>query len=257
MFDPFVDGATAPAGRSGGGGAPVLRREQQAADRVRPIFRSLRLPGRCAGEGAPVAFAQRWSAWGASFGGNNMTTAIRRSARPTSRRATTAMPRHGLSFLAGHGGGLRACRRRTNWGLARGSAAAAAMRSRPASTARAFGPVHSARRLPSPILVHHQPQSRSAISSRRASTAKLWRPRRGRLSLSLATERWHHALRRRAGADLPHPELQRERSDRRRLRAGLRAMNATDTAASWRAVRQCRHARRHAARPSRPRRLGA
>ena len=104
----------------------------------RPTSRSP--SGRCSRRRPAPTFEQRWTAWGASFGGYNKTRG-----EPTVgwndviARDLRLCGGHGLSRHARHACRLRARRRRHRLGPgARAWAAAAAMRSRPASTARAL-----------------------------------------------------------------------------------------------------------------------
>ena len=57
--------------------------------------------------------------------------------------------------------------------------------------------------------VHHQPHRVRRSTHRQLQRPELWRPRRDRLPLCGAAADRPHALRRRAGAELPHAELQR------------------------------------------------
>ena len=199
-------------------------------------------------------------------------TATRRSARTPSRRATTAMPAawiitsRAIRWLASRSPAAAPI---GAWRKA--SAADAATRSRPASTASTrSGPAYVAAALA--FANHWMTTNRiafRAISSTRVQRAELWRPHRDRLSLCplpppqagrLADRR--HALRGPAGAKLPHPELQRDRSHRRRLRPELqryeRDRHAERTRLTLRRSYDCqRHAAVAARRGSPGRMIGS
>ena len=134
--------------------------------------------------------------------------------------------RHGLSRLAQHGLRLRARRRRHQLG-ARQRARQRPQRRLPGRRLRhhAIGSRLSRRRARlHQSLVHDQPLGARRSAHRELRRAKLRRAAGGRLPLSPCCRRLgvtpYGAV---ASAGLPYAELQRDRCDRRRLRAFLRA----------------------------------
>ena len=249
MLDPFVDG------RGGTGGRRCSARLRARAAGELPARHRAGLCRRRSRRRRSKASSSAGARGARASAATTRPTAIRRSARTTSRRATSAMPpawiitsrptrwRASRSPAAAPTGDWR-----------RGSAAAAAMRSRPASMAR---PVPA--RLYAGALAfadHWFTTNRIALrrSAHRAlQRPELRRPRRDRLSLRGAADDRRHALRRAAGAELPHPELQRDRRHRRRLRADLqRHERDRHPQRARRALRRSDHARRHAARRCAP-----
>ena len=161
----------------------------------------------------------------------------RRARQPRSLRPHRGLRRRPrLSPHPGHGGGLRARRRRHQ--LEPGAGARRrqerrlpgrrlrcdALRARPISPPPSPTPTTGCRPTASPL---------PATTSPPSSTRRAWRTRRGRLSLRHALRR-AHALRRDPGAELPHALLQRDRRQRRRLRARLQLRAPAPTrAANW------------------------
>jgi outer membrane autotransporter protein len=66
MLDPFVDGRSGPGGGGAIGFAPA--REELPEDIALAYAKILKAPPK------PVAFEQRWSVWGAGYGGSNRTS---------------------------------------------------------------------------------------------------------------------------------------------------------------------------------------
>ncbi len=222
MLDPFVDGRS-------GTGWPVaaaerrwaLRRVNRRASRLtsRSAMRacSRRRQGRNRSSSAGALGA-------AASAARTRRTAMPLSARIPSPRGTTASrpawiitssPDTVAGFALAGGG--------TNWGLAAGlgggrsdafqAGVYGATRSGPAYVAAALA-----------FANHWMTTNRIALGDQldaRFNAQSYARPHRGRLSLRRAADHRRDALRGVAGAELPHAELQRDRSDRRWLRARL------------------------------------
>ena len=144
--------------------------------------------------------------------------------------------RHGLSLHARHHCRLCARRRRHQLGPGAGLGggrsdafqAGVYGKRMPARLPRRRARLHRS-------LDDHRPHRARRSAHREVRRAKLRRPPRSRLSLLRRCRRCRrHALRGGAGAVLPYPELQRDRSHRRRLRAVLwRHDRAPTRAANW------------------------
>src|SRR5262249_1330792 len=178
MLDPFVDGRSNPLGGSAIGFAP--ERAELPDDIALAYAKILKAPPK------PQSFEQRWSAWGAGYGGGNRTSGDPAVVGSHDLSATTAGGAAGLRYRLPPrpGGGRRARARRAGWwasgaraaaptgGWRRGSAPARATRSRPGSTARrARVPPISPPRFPTPTTGCRPTASPSpATTSARAST---------------------------------------------------------------------------------------
>src|SRR5262249_51168809 len=115
MLDPFVDGRSNPLGGSAIGFAP--ERAELPDDLALAYAKILKAPP------TPPSFEQRWSAWGAGYGGSNRT-----SGDPAAGRQPRSLRHHGgrrgrarLSPRARHGGGLRTRGRRHQLGAGAGA----------------------------------------------------------------------------------------------------------------------------------------
>ena len=174
---------------------------------------------------APAAFEQRWTAWGGAFGGYNRTggdPAVIGSHDLTARTAGFAagldyhFSRDAVFGFALAGGG-------TNWSLADGlgGGKSDAFQAGVYAAARS-GPCvpRGIARLRQSLDVDRPQRGVRQPSDRRVQRPEHRRPRRERLPRRHAGQR-DHAVRRPAGAELPHPDLQRDRRRRRRLRAHL------------------------------------
>ena len=172
-----------------------------------------------------MAFEQRWTAWGGAFGGYNRTSgdpAVIGSHDLTARTAGVAagldyhFSRDAVLGFALAGGG-------TNWSVADGlgGGKSDAFQAGVYAAARS-GPAYLAASL---AFAHHWMSTDRNAAFGNHLTAELQRPehrrpRRERLPRRHAGQR-DHAVCRPAGAELPHPDLQRDRRQRRRLRAHL------------------------------------
>src|SRR5215471_15739626 len=220
MLDPFVDGRTVLAGTSGPALGFAPERDEALPDDVALAYSKVfkEPPAK-----APT-FDQRWSAWGAPMAAATAPQAIRPSwaamisppppqALPAastivSRPAASSASR---SPAAAPVGAWRRARyrqeRRVPSGRLRRDALGASLSRRGVRLRQSLD-------VERPLHVYRRP------SHRELQRAELWRAGRERLSL-------HHNLRRRyalcrdSSAELPHAGLQRDRHQRRRLRAFL------------------------------------
>jgi len=212
MLDPFVDGRNSIAGAGGPTLGFAPEREELPEDIALAYAKLLKAPPK------PASFDERWTVWGAGYGGGNRT-----SGDPAVVGSHDLSARTAGGALARQRNRRRARRRRHQLepgaGLGRRQ-----QRCVPGRRLRrdAMGPGLSRRGL-----VLHQPLDvdRPLRLCRRPSQRELQRAvvrraRRGRLSLRHHLRR-AHALCRSAGAELPHARLQRGRPQRRRLRARL------------------------------------
>ena len=256
MLDPFVDGR-------GGAGGPAIGFATARAplpDEIALAFaKAMKAP---VTEAPPPGFAQRWSAWGGGFGGASRSSGDPGLRQPRSFRAHRRFCRRPrLSPDAGHGGRLRARRRRHQL-EPRAGAGWRQERCLPGRrlrhNARGSGLSRHRLRLCTALDVDRPHRLRGRPSHRCIRRAEFWRTHRGRLSHHHDARRLH-ALCGAAGAKLPHALLSRDRPDRRRLRARLRCPHRHCRAQrAGRPLRSCRGARSHsAADAARPPRLGA
>jgi autotransporter-associated beta strand protein len=217
MLDPFVDGRGDVLGGSAIGFAP--EHEELPDDIALAYSKVLKAPPK------PPSFEQRWSVWGAGYGGSNRHHWRYRGGRhPRSIRAHgRRRGRSRLSPRARHGRRLRARRRRHQL-VPRARARGRQERCVPGRCLRhdAMGPGLSRRglRLHQSLDVDRPLRLCRRPSHRKLQRAEFRRTRGKRLPLH--DDLWRsHALRGHPGAKLPHPELQRDRSQRRWLRARL------------------------------------
>ena len=220
MLDPFVDGRGGGGGGGGGaiGFAPERAGEPAARYRARLC---LGAEGAAASDasisagppGARLTAAATRTNGNPTVGSNNVTAQHLRLCR-----------RHGLSRHAEHGIRLRARRRRHQLGAGQRA------RQRPQRCLPGRRLWHHAIRAGlsrrrarlRQSLVHDQPHRRSATSSPRTSTARATaRGSKAAIASPCCRRLGVTPYARVAGAGLPHAELQRDRSDRRRLRAFL------------------------------------
>jgi uncharacterized protein with beta-barrel porin domain len=223
MLDPFVDG------RSGVGGAagPALGFAPEREELPDDPRSSIALAYSSVLKAPPMkvpTFDQRWSAWGGAYGGGNRTSGDPAVLGSHDFSASTAGFAGGLDYqltrdsvigFALAGGG-------TNWNLAQGlgggrsdafqAGVYGATRSGPAYLAAAFA--YTNHWIDRPLRLCRRPPHREL---RRAEHR--WP---GGRRLPLFDLLWRGcALRRDPGAELPHALLQRDRYQRRRLRARL------------------------------------
>jgi hypothetical protein len=171
MLDPFVDGRNAGAPASGPALAFAPEREELPDDIALAYAKLLKAPPK------PPTFEQRWSVWGAGYGGSNRTSGDPAVVGSHDLSARTAGGAAGLDYRLAPGTviGFALAGGGTNWGLAQGSAAERAMHSRPASTERRDGarPI-SPQPSPTPITGCRPTASPlPAIISRQASTRRV------------------------------------------------------------------------------------
>jgi outer membrane autotransporter protein len=114
MLDPFVDGRSNPLGGSAIGFAP--ERAELPDDIALAYAKILKEPPK------PVAFEQRWSAWGAGYGGSNRTSGDPAVVGNHDLSATTAGGAAGLDYRLAPGTvvGFALAGGGTSWGLAQG-----------------------------------------------------------------------------------------------------------------------------------------
>jgi autotransporter-associated beta strand protein len=217
MLDPFVDGRGGVGGGGAIGFAPA--RAELPEDIALAYAKILKEPPK------PIAFDQRWSVWGAGYGGSNRTSGDPTVLGSHDLSAATAGGAAGLDYRLAPGtvGGLRACRRRHELGSGAG-AGRGQERCVPGRALRhgALGFRLSRRR---PRLHQSLDVDRPLRLCRRSSQRELQRavvrrPRGKRLSHCDVLRR-AHALRRDPGTKLPYAVLQRDRSHQRRFCARL------------------------------------
>ena len=114
MLDPFVDGRSGAGGGGAIGFAPA--REELPDDIALAYAKILKEPPK------PVAFEQRWSVWGAGYGGSNRTSGDVAVVGSHDLSATTAGGAAGLDYRLAPGTvvGFALAGAGTNWGLAQG-----------------------------------------------------------------------------------------------------------------------------------------
>ena len=170
MLDPFVDGRSGSAGTGGAALGFAPEREELPDDIALAYSKILKAPPK------PATFDQRWSVWGAGYGGSNRTSGDPPIVGSHDLAARTAGGAAGLDYRLAPGTvvALRSPAAAPIGRWRRGSAAARAMRSKPASTARRDGARPMSRlRSPSPITGCRPTASLSpATISPRASTPR-------------------------------------------------------------------------------------
>jgi autotransporter-associated beta strand protein len=114
MLDPFVDGRSGVGGGGAIGFAPA--RAELPEDIALAYAKILKEPPK------PVAFEQRWSVWGAGYGGSNRTSGDPAVVGSHDLSATTAGGAAGLDYRLAPGTvvGFALAGAGTNWGLAQG-----------------------------------------------------------------------------------------------------------------------------------------
>jgi len=114
MLDPFVDGRSNPLGGSAIGFAP--ERAELPDDIALAYAKILKAPPK------PPSFEQRWSAWGAGYGGSNRTSGDPAVVGSHDLSAATAGGAAGLDYRLAPGTvvGFALAGGGTNWGLAQG-----------------------------------------------------------------------------------------------------------------------------------------
>jgi outer membrane autotransporter protein len=114
MLDPFVDGRSDALGGSAIGFAP--EREDLPDDIALAYAKVLKAPPK------PASFEQRWSVWGAGYGGSNRTTGDPAVVGSHDLSAATAGGAAGLDYRLAPGTvvGFALAGGGTNWGLAQG-----------------------------------------------------------------------------------------------------------------------------------------
>jgi uncharacterized protein with beta-barrel porin domain len=114
MLDPFVDGRSGVGGGGAIGFAPA--REELPEDIALAYAKILKEPPK------PVAFEQRWSVWGAGYGGSNRTSGDVAVVGSHDLAAATAGGAAGLDYRLAPGTvvGFALAGAGTNWGLAQG-----------------------------------------------------------------------------------------------------------------------------------------
>jgi outer membrane autotransporter protein len=114
MLDPFVDGRSNPLGGSAIGFAP--ERAELPDDIALAYAKILKAPPK------PPSFEQRWSVWGAGYGGSNRTSGDPAVIGSHDLSATTAGGAAGLDYRLAPGTvvGFALAGGGTNWGLAQG-----------------------------------------------------------------------------------------------------------------------------------------
>ena len=194
-----------------------------------------RLCGRAQGAAQPT-FAQRWTAWGAGFGGSG--TRQRRSGsrieqrhhqRPTAMRPAWIITSRPIRCSASRSPAAAPI---GTWRKALGTGRSDAFQAGVYGMTHS-GPAYLGRRAGlRQQLVHHQPHARSATSSPRISRARA--TRRGSKAATASPCRLSRRCRRDAlrgdpGAGLPHAVLQRDRSTGGGFGLSYNAMSGTDT----------------------------
>src|SRR5262249_4817732 len=114
MLDPFVDGRSNPLGGGAIGFAP--ERAELPDDIALAYAKILKAPP------TPPSFEQRWSAWGAGYGGSNRTSGDPAVVGSHDLSATTAGGAAGLDYRLAPGTvvGFALAGGGTSWGLAQG-----------------------------------------------------------------------------------------------------------------------------------------
>src|SRR2546423_14140848 len=116
MLDPFVDGRGGVAGASGPALGFAPEREEVSDDIALAYAKILKAPPK------PVNFDQRWSVWGAGYGGSNRTTGDPAvvGSHDLSARAAGGAPGPGYRLPPRTRRGLPLGRAPPQWGLAGG-----------------------------------------------------------------------------------------------------------------------------------------
>jgi outer membrane autotransporter protein len=114
MLDPFVDGRSGVGGGGAIGFAPA--REELPEDIALAYAKILKEPPK------PQSFEQRWSVWGAGYGGSNRTSGDVAVVGSHDLSAATAGGAAGLDYRLAHGTvvGFALAGAGTNWSLAQG-----------------------------------------------------------------------------------------------------------------------------------------
>jgi autotransporter-associated beta strand protein len=201
MLDPFVDGRGNAIGGSAIGFAPD--REELPDDIALAYAKILKAPPK------PPSFEQRWSVWGAGYGGSNRTSGDPAVVGSHDLSATSAGGAAGLDYRLAPGTvvGFALAGGGTNWGLAQGlgGGKSDAFQAGVYGTTRS-GPAYLAAALYQPLDVDRPLRLCRRSSQREFQRAVVRRPRRKRLSLRHVLWR-AHALCGDSGADLPHAFL--------------------------------------------------
>ena len=219
MLDPFVDGRSGTTGAAGPAIAFAPEREDVPDDVALAYAAVLKAPPKT------LSFEQRWSAWGGAYGGSNRTSGDPAVLGSHDLSAAWRGFAGGLDYrvtpntvvgVALAGGG-------TSWSLANGLGGGKS----DAFQAGVYGATRWGAAYVAAALSftnHWMSTDRFAFrwrsSHRQLQRAELRRAGGERLPLRDHVRR-AHALCRDPGAELPHPELQRDRRQRRRLRACL------------------------------------
>jgi outer membrane autotransporter protein len=116
MLDPFVDGRNSIAGAGGPALGFAPEREELPDDIALAYAKLLKAPPK------PASFEQRWSVWGAGYGGGNRTSGDRAVVGSHDLSAATAGGAAGLDYRLAPGTvvGFALAGAGTNWGLAQG-----------------------------------------------------------------------------------------------------------------------------------------
>jgi hypothetical protein len=219
MLDPFVDGRAGVGGVYGGATAFAPDREPLPEDIALAYSKVLRTPV----YKAPL-FEQRWSAWGAGYGGSNRTSGDPLIVGSHDLSASVAGGAAGLDYRLAPGTvvGFALAGGGTGWRLAQGLGSGGSDAFPRRLWNDALRPVLSCwrTRLYAALDVHRPLRLR-----RRPSLCQL---QCGELRWSRGSGLSHrqcgcgdYALCRHPGAELSHPDLQRDRHHRRRLWADL------------------------------------
>jgi autotransporter-associated beta strand protein len=219
MLDPFVDGRSGVAGAGGPALGFAPGREELPDDIALAYAKLLKAPPK------PASFDERWTMWGAGYGGSNRTSgdpAVVGSHDLAARAAGGAagfdyhLSRDSVVGVALAGGG-------TDWSLAQGlgGGKSDAFQAGVYGATR-WGPAYLAAALAftNPLDVDRPFRFCRRPSHRKLQRAVVRRARGRRLSLR--HHLWRaHALRGDPGAELSHAGLQRGRPQRRRFCAWL------------------------------------
>jgi uncharacterized protein with beta-barrel porin domain len=114
MLDPFVDGRGGLAGAGGPALGFAPEHEEVSDDIALAYAKILKAPPK------PVSFDQRWSVWGAGYGGSNRTTGDPAGVGSHDLSARAAGGAAGLDYRLGPGTvvGFALAGAGTNWDLA-------------------------------------------------------------------------------------------------------------------------------------------
>jgi autotransporter-associated beta strand protein len=217
MLDPFVDGRNAFGGGGSGAIGFAPEREELPEEVALAYAKVLKAPPK------PAAFEQRWSVWGAGYGGSNRTSGDPAVVGSHDLSARTAGGTAGLDYhvsrdsvvgVALAGGG-------TDWSLSQGlgGGKSDAFQAGVYGTAR-WGPAYLAAALS--FTNHWMSTDRFAFAGDHLTASFNAQSFGGRVEGGYRFATTYGGLTPyAAGAELPHPELQRERPQRRRVRARL------------------------------------